>query len=69
MNDEIEAVIPDATPTGKTRSALLLAAMQAFLELDRAREKAEKAEPAKKEETLLAEFSELVVVPGFLATE
>lgn len=68
MTDEIEAVIPDATPTGKTRSALLLAAMQAFLELDRS-ESAEKTEAAKKEETLLAEFSELVVVPGFLATE
>jgi hypothetical protein len=68
MNDDIEAVIPDATPTGKTRSALLLAAMQAFLELDRSAS-AEKAEAAKKEETLLAEFSELVVVPGFLATE
>ena len=68
MNDEIEAVIPDATPTGKTRSALLLAAMQAFLELDRSAS-AEKAEVVKKEETLLAEFSELVVVPGFLAAE
>lgn len=66
MNDDIEAVNPDAKPTGMTRSALLLAAMQAFLELDRS---AEKAEVAKKEETLLAEFSELVVVPGVLATE
>ncbi|MBX9632396.1 MAG: hypothetical protein K2X67_17890 [Burkholderiales bacterium] len=66
MNDEIEAAIPDAKPTGMTRSALLLAAMQAFLELERSGEKAEKAE---KEDKLLAEFSELVVVPGVLAAE
>lgn len=66
MNDESPAVIPDAKPTGMTRSALLLAAMQAFLELERSGEKPEKAE---KEETLLAEFSELVVVPGALAAE
>jgi hypothetical protein len=68
MNDDIEAVTPEAKPAGKTRSALLLAAMQAFLELDRSAS-ADKAEAAKKEETLLAEFSELVVVPGLLATE
>lgn len=68
MNDESAAGIPDAKPTGMTRSALLLAAMQAFLELERSAS-AEKAEAVKKEETLLAEFSELVVVPGFLATE
>lgn len=66
MNDEIEAVIPDAKPTGMARSALLLAAMQAFLELERS---GEQPEALKKEETLLAEFSELVVVPGLLATE
>jgi hypothetical protein len=66
MNDEIEAAIPDAKPTGMTRSALLLAAMQAFLELERS---GEKPEAVKKEETLLAEFSELVVVPGVLAAE
>lgn len=66
MNDDSPAANPDAKPTGMTRSALLLAAMQAFLELERSGEKAEKAE---KEDALLAEFSELVVVPGVMATE
>lgn len=63
MNDEFEVVLPETRPPGVSRSALLLAAMRDFLELER-----ESAE-AKKEESLLAEYSELVVVPSVFATE
>jgi hypothetical protein len=60
MNDEFEVVPPEARPPGLSRSALLLAAMRDFLELER------ESADAKKEESLLAEYSELVVVPSLV---
>jgi hypothetical protein len=64
MNDELEVPLPETRPPGTSRSALLLAAMHDFLELER-----ESAEAKKKEEALLAEYSELVVVPTLFAAE
>ncbi len=48
---------PETSATGLRRSTLLLAAMRAFLELERERA------ATTDEEMLLAEYSELVVVP------
>ena len=63
MNDELEVLLPEARPPGTSRSALLLAAMRDFLELER------ESAAAKKEEALLAEYSELVVVPSVFGAE
>ena len=63
MNDECPVLIPESRPVGMVRSALLLAAVQAFLDLER------NGAEAKKEETLLAEYSELVVVPAVFVAE
>lgn len=64
MNDEYEVTLPETTPPGTSRPALLLAAVHDFLELER-----ESAEAKKKEEALLAEYSELVVVPTLFAAQ
>jgi len=54
------ALPPEANPAASRRSTLLLAAVRAFLEIER-----ERAD-VQDEEMLLAEYSELVLVPALV---